>query len=187
MDVSSKSPAPPDGVKTGDASGGAGAVEGEGPMPDGRGARTFAGRAVSSLSERHGHSRCIMCGESNPWSLRLAFEPDGQGGVSAPFTGHPGLQGYRGILHGGVTAALLDSAMTHCLFHHGVEAFTADLHVRYLHAIACCACLEIKGVLVSSRAPLYRMRAEILQGGDVMAWGEAKFLVRKGEAQWPKA
>ena len=71
------------------------------------------------IGRQHGHRACLLCGDTNPWSLGLAFEPDGEGGVRTTFEPHERLQGYDGLLHGGVAAALLDSAMTHCLIPPG--------------------------------------------------------------------
>lgn len=50
----------------------------------------------------------------------------------ATFSGNPGLQEYEGQLHGRVISSLLDAAMTHCLFHHGIEAVTGELYVRFV-------------------------------------------------------
>ncbi|MBP7865566.1 MAG: PaaI family thioesterase [Acidobacteria bacterium] len=132
-----------------------------------------------TLSVRNNHGRCLLCGDRNPWSLRLSFQPDGEGTVETRFTGHGGLQGYDGMLHGGVIAALLDAAMTHCLFHQGIQAVTGDLHVRYLHAVPCDADLEIRSRVTASHPPLYRLEAQILVGGRVAAWSEAKFVRRR--------
>jgi acyl-coenzyme A thioesterase PaaI-like protein len=62
-------------------------------------------------------------------------EVDRDGAVHTVFKAHEGLQGYRGILHGGVITALLDAAMANCLFLKGVEALTGDLHVRFLKPV----------------------------------------------------
>ena len=140
---------------------------------------------VYSISAAHGHSQCLMCGEFNPCSLHLSFILADDGSVSARFNAHSRLQGYTGILHGGVIASLLDAAMTHCLFHHGIEAVTADLHVRYAQAIACDACLDIWAASIESRPPLFRLRGEIAQDGHLMAWSEAKFLLRQGAQPLP--
>jgi acyl-coenzyme A thioesterase PaaI-like protein len=130
------------------------------------------------ISTQNGHSRCLLCGERNPFSLRLVFEADDEGGVKTRFKSHDGLQGYDEMLHGGVIAALLDAAMTHCLFHHGVQAVTGDLHVRFVNPVSCDASLEIRAWVVSSRPPLYRLRAEITQDRRIMAWAESKFIRR---------
>jgi acyl-coenzyme A thioesterase PaaI-like protein len=101
--------------------------------------------------------------------------------VSARFRPKRELQGYKGILHGGMTAALLDAAMTHCLFRRGVEAMTADLHVRFVQPIPCEALVDVRGWILSEAPPLYRVRAELLVGRRVMAWAEAKFLRRQSQ------
>ncbi len=96
------------------------------------------------LSARYGHGRCVICGDMNPKSLRLSFNPMNDGGVRASFMAYAELQGYTDILHGGVTASLLDAAMTHCLFQKGVEAVTGELNIRYLRPIPCGSVLEIR-------------------------------------------
>ena len=86
------------------------------------------------------------------------------------FQARPTLQGYTGILHGGVVASLLDSAMAHCLFHHGVQGLTGDLHIRFVRPIACHLAVEIQAWILSVHGPLYRLRAEVLRDQRVMAW-----------------
>ena len=130
----------------------------------------------ASLSASHGHSQCLLCGELNPRSLHLSFQAAGDGAVKTRFQAGPGLQGYAQFLHGGVIAAILDSAMTHCLFHKGIRAVTGDLQVRFLRPIACQASLEIRAWVLSSYPPLYRLKAEITVDEILMAWAEAKFL-----------
>jgi hypothetical protein len=121
------------------------------------------------------HSHCLMCGEQNPLSLRLCFEPDGNGAVFTIFKAHEGLQGYHGIIHGGVISALLDSAMANCLFHQGVEALTGVLHVRFLKPVPCTASVDIRAWVETSLPPLYQLRAELIYQETVMAWAEGKF------------
>jgi len=132
----------------------------------------------ATFSTRNGHARCLLCGEQNPASLKLRFVAGSGGTVSAKFKSHAGLQGYNDVLHGGVIAALMDSAMTHCLFHHGVQGLTGDLHVRYLRPVSCGATVEIRAAIVSSRPPLYVLKAELLLQEAVMARAEAKFMQR---------
>jgi acyl-coenzyme A thioesterase PaaI-like protein len=124
------------------------------------------------------HAHCLMCGACNPRSLGLSFEVDGDA-VRTTFQARPTLQGYTGILHGGVVASLLDSAMTHCLFHHGVRGLTGDLHVRFVWPVPCDAPVEVCAWILSVAGPLYRMRAELRHDQRVMAWAEAKFMQRR--------
>jgi acyl-coenzyme A thioesterase PaaI-like protein len=117
-----------------------------------------------------------MCGSQNPWSLGLCFKPDDTGKVCAHFQAREVFQGYDGILHGGVISGLLDAAMTHCLFHQGVHALTAELHVRFLEPIPCSALLEVRAWPLPGRPPLFIAAAEVLQGDRIMASGTAKFM-----------
>lgn len=135
------------------------------------------------IAARNGHAACVMCGTDNPWSLGLAFEPDGKGGVAAVFRPHARLQGYGGILHGGVSAALLDSAMTHCLFHRGVRAVTADLRVRYVHEVPYHMDVRLRAWVVDETPPLYRLKAELASGGRVLVWAQATFCLAEGKGQ----
>ena len=127
------------------------------------------------ISSRNGHSRCLLCGHLNPRSLNLSFQVAEKGVVRTRFLPSSALQGYEGILHGGVIASLLDTAMTHCLFHHGIRAVTGDLHVRFVQPVCCHVALEIQGWVVASHPPLHRLRGEIILGEKIVAWAEAKF------------
>lgn len=131
------------------------------------------------LSASNGHGGCLLCGNRNPRSLNLAFQPTGDGRVGTRFKTHAELQGYDGILHGGVIASLLDAAMTHCLFHLGVQAVTGDLRVRFVQSVPCDVSLDIHAWLLSSHPPLHRLRAEITLEKRTMAWAEAKFMQRR--------
>ena len=68
--------------------------------------------------------------------LALHYAPLPDGSVSAKFLGHSALEGYSGLLHGGVIAAMLDGAMTNCLFARGIRGLTAELKVRYHESVA---------------------------------------------------
>lgn len=77
---------------------------------------------------------CFVCGVENPIGLHLHFYQTAPGEVTADLNLPEIYQGYPGIVHGGVIAAMLDEAAGRS--HMGpVEAprfmFTAKLDVRY--------------------------------------------------------
>ncbi len=127
----------------------------------------------------NGHAHCLLCGARNSGSWGLRFCAAGDGTVQATFQAHPGLQGYEGLLHGGVVAALLDAGMTHCLFHHGIQAVTGDLHIRFVEPVPCRAALRIRALVQRATPPLYRLRAELLCDEHLMAWAEGRFMQRR--------
>ncbi len=142
-----------------------------------------SGPAAAALSALNRHGRCLLCGEHNPASLGLVFAAQPDRSVRARFAGRRDLQGYDGLLHGGVIAALLDAAMTHCLFHRGVRALTADLRVRYREPVPCDAEVELVAWVVVPGPPVHRLRAELRRAGRVLAWAEAKFLPQAARAE----
>ena len=131
---------------------------------------------TGTVSARNGHSRCLICGRLNPRSLNLSFQVKEDGGVETEFSPSPELQGYQGVLHGGVIASLLDAAMTHCLFHNDIKAVTGDLHVRYVHPIPCEAPLHIHAEITTAYSPLYCLESEIISDQVVMARAKVKFM-----------
>lgn len=64
------------------------------------------------------HRNCVVCGTVNGRGLRLDFRTSEDGSVQATFDCREAYAGYANVLHGGVVSALLDGAMTNCLFAH---------------------------------------------------------------------
>lgn len=124
----------------------------------------------------HGH--CVACGVENSSSLKLQFHPVDEQTVEGTFVGGSHLQGYEGILHGGIVATLLDSAMAHCLFQKNIKGVTADLRVRFLHSIPCMSKVTIKAWVTCAVSTLYELKGEVLLDGKVMAKAKAKFMER---------
>lgn len=125
------------------------------------------------------HPHCLLCGSKNPQGLHLRFIVDEDDHVSARFKGNDILQGYDGILHGGVIASLLDSAMMNCLFYQGIKAVTGELTIRYRYSVPCHAELELRARISAVKQPLFKMESELVMDGRVMAEATAKFMEQK--------
>ena len=122
------------------------------------------------------HPHCVVCNPANPAGLGTEFTLQPDGSVTAEFLGGAVFEGYPGLLHGGVTAALLDGAMTNCLFAHGIEALTAELTVRYRHPVDVRGSIAVRARLTESRGDLHLLRAELRQEGQVKATALGKFI-----------
>ena len=122
------------------------------------------------------HPHCVVCSSANPMGLNQEFAVQPDGSVEGTFVGSDVFEGYAGLLHGGVTAALLDGAMTNCLFARGVQALTAELTVRYRDPVAADGPITTRARLVESRGRLHLMRAELWQEGRVKATALGKFI-----------
>jgi len=108
----------------------------------------------------------------------LEFDVNGDGSVTASFLGNAALEGYQGLLHGGMIASLLDGAMTNCLFAHGLVAVTAELKVRYSNPVKTGCEMAVRAWIEEPHPPLYLMRAELKQEHCVKAIASAKFIER---------
>ncbi|MGL1930864.1 MAG: PaaI family thioesterase [Desulfotalea sp.] len=131
---------------------------------------------ISTAEQTIFHDNCFACGKKNPLSLGLTFKQIDDKTIQASFTGNLNLQGYDGILHGGIISTLLDSAMANCLLLKDVKGVTADLRVRFLHSIPCTSKLSIKAWITCAVSSLYELKAEVKVNGKVMAKARAKFM-----------
>ena len=87
-------------------------------------------------------------------------------------------QGYDGLLHGGVISAVLDSAMTNCLFAHGIVAVTGELTVRFLQPVLLTHEAVVQANIKESFPPLHCMEARLMQKGRIVARATARFMER---------
>ncbi len=92
---------------------------------------------------------CFACGMDNPIGLKLQFYQTAPDEVTAEFTAPEDYQGYPGILHGGVTATILDEAVGRAFM--GTDPtdsnfmYTAELTVKYKKKIPVGKPLKIVG------------------------------------------
>jgi acyl-coenzyme A thioesterase PaaI-like protein len=129
-------------------------------------------------TQAEAHPYCFVCSGSNPMGLALRYRVEPDGSVAAMFLGNCALEGYAGLLHGGVVAALLDGAMTNCLFARGVAGRTAELKVRYHAGVKAAETVTVRAWLEEESHGLYQLRAKLTQGSTVKASATAKFMER---------
>jgi acyl-coenzyme A thioesterase PaaI-like protein len=122
------------------------------------------------------HAECYACGPNNNDGFGLVFRTSPSSAVEADFHCDLKYQGYPGFLQGGVVATLLDSAMTHCLFQRGVMAMTGRMYIQFKKPVRIGEMVQIKADLLEQRGPLYRLWAEVAQGGSLCAKASATFM-----------
>jgi uncharacterized protein (TIGR00369 family) len=141
-------------------------------------ATTEPAQALLERTRGAAHPSCAVCGRSDECGLGLNFRLQDDGSVEATFRCRRAHQGYTGMLHGGITSALLDGAMTNCLFAHGVAAVTGEMKVRFRHSIDLLRPVTVHGRLARWQPPLYVVEAEVLQDGRRKANAEGRFMER---------
>lgn len=98
------------------------------------------------------HTRsCFVCGEANPLGLNLRFETDGKI-VRARFTPRAEHNGFKGVVHGGLIATVLDEIMVWaCAVPTRRFMFCAEMNVRFLRPMPPGAEVRLTGELVADR------------------------------------
>lgn len=121
------------------------------------------------------HPACIACRPTDAGGLGLRFVTQAEGCVVAEFPCDAHYQGYPDRLHGGIVATLLDAAMTHCLFAHGLKGVTGRLNVRFRHPVVVGKVATVRAWIERDARPLLLMAAELSQEGEIRARAEGKF------------
>jgi len=122
------------------------------------------------------HPLCVVCGHANDFGLKLQFVLQDDGAVEAAFGCDAPFEGYEGFLHGGVTASLLDGAMTNCLFAHGIAAVTGELTIRFHQPICIGTPLKVRAWIARCSSRLHMVEGTLIQDGDIKASGVGKFI-----------
>jgi len=81
------------------------------------------------------YSNCFVCGQGNGRGLKLMLR-NVNGRAEADFTPDRSLEGYDGVVHGGIVSSLLDEVMVWSAFYTtGFHAVTAELTVRFVRPV----------------------------------------------------
>ncbi len=126
---------------------------------------------------------CFVCGLNNPIGLKLDFETDGTRVRTRAVFGSEHV-GFKGTVHGGFIATLLDEVM---VWACGVQtkrfAYCAELTVRFLEPIKPGDELLATGELTANRRNrLFETSGRLEnQAGTVLATATAKYLPIKGD------
>jgi uncharacterized protein (TIGR00369 family) len=131
-------------------------------------------RSMSEISNRV-HPNCVVCSPSNINGLQLEFVSKEDGGITATFTCGKDLEGYPGVVHGGIVSSILDGAMGHCMFSRGQAAVTVEITTRFRHPIITNQKATVSANITSFSHSLCLLEAEIVQNGKVKATAKAKF------------
>ncbi|TCV24310.1 PaaI family thioesterase [Vibrio crassostreae] len=86
------------------------------------------------------------------------------------------VEGYDGIMQGGIVTTLHDSAMLHCLFQNSINAMTVSLTSRFHHPIAIGQELEVRAQWVKSRRNIHFLESKITQNGKLCSSAQSQFM-----------
>lgn len=114
------------------------------------------------LNDNTDYQRCFVCGRRNPYGMQLQFRLENDTVVS-DFQPREEYQGFPGVIHGGIVAAVLDEALNRAaaLGEHPTWTMTGRLEVRYRRYVP-------YGPLLRVRASLATQRGRLVQATGVL-------------------
>lgn len=136
------------------------------------------------MSKQANALHCFVCGVRNPLGLKMKFYEHQPGEVSAEIVVPEQYQGYPGVVHGGVIAAMLDEVSGRSFMGGGPPRFlvTARLNIRYRKPVPVGARLMLKGHAGEDRGRVALATGEIYnEAGDLLAEAEIVLAEMPGE------
>ena len=115
---------------------------------------------------------CFICGRKNPHGLYMTFYDNGVDEVISEYTVSEDYQGYPGIVHGGIVAAMLDEAVGRVamIADHHHFMMSVKLAVKYRQPVPTETPLKVNGRIVKLRGRLGKAVGEIrLPDGSLLA------------------
>jgi uncharacterized protein (TIGR00369 family) len=121
-----------------------------------------------------GSKTCFVCGRENPVGLKMDFYSTGAGHTRAELTVPAQYEGYPGVVHGGIIAAILDETGGRALMGDFSQFMvTAQLNVRYRKPVPSETPLVALGKAGQRRGRVSYAHSEIQnEDGDVLADAE---------------
>lgn len=126
---------------------------------------------------------CLVCGIENDFGLKTKFFEMENDEVVALFTPHKFLQSYPNILHGGISATILDETIGRAIMiKYGQESFgvTIELHLKYRKPVPLDQELKVIGRLTNDKGRIFEGTGELyLPNGEVAVSATGKYMKRE--------
>ena len=121
-----------------------------------------------------GSKTCFVCGRENPIGLMMDFYTTSPGECRTELSIPEAYEGYPGVVHGGIIAAILDETGGRAHMTDPTRFMvTAQLNVRYRKPVPSATPLEILGFAGERRGKVSNARSQIRnKDGEVLAEAE---------------
>jgi uncharacterized protein (TIGR00369 family) len=137
--------------------------------------KTHIEREGTALHRQPNSRNCFVCGLESAVGLKVRFDDNGVDEVQVKYTVDDQYQGYPGVVHGGVVAAMLDEVAGRVMMidDHNRFFMTARMTLRYRRPVPTETELTMVGRLVSETRRAVQAHAEVrLPDGSVAAEAE---------------
>ena len=129
------------------------------------------------MSKLPNYHACCVCGDQNPAGLNVRFHVE-EDIVWTTYTPEEKHMGYKGIMHGGVLAALLDETMGWApALANRRFCVTAELNIQYLKPAMNSGDLRVTGWVTADRKRIWETAGEIVDAeGNLLARATGKYV-----------
>jgi uncharacterized protein (TIGR00369 family) len=128
---------------------------------------------------------CLVCGVDNPLGLRGRFYELETGELAGLFSPREEHQSYPHLLHGGISAAILDETIGRAIIiaHPGTWGVTAEFTIRYRRPVPSDGEVRAIGRITRDTPRVFEGTGEIiLEDGTVAVEAAGKYVKRPLEA-----
>lgn len=134
-------------------------------------------------------ANCFVCGVSNPLGLNMKFYLTNPGEITAEYTVPFDYQGYPGVVHGGIVAAMLDEVCSRAHMTGDPPRFmyTARLDIRYRKNVPIEQPLRIIGRIEKTKSRSATSKGSILNSEGVILAEAVALLINLPEEVFESA
>jgi len=131
-----------------------------------------------------GYRNCFVCGEENPFGLKITFFKD-KNKVKAEFIPESKHQGFRGIVHGGILFSILDEIMGRtAIITKGVMTLTVEINIKYRKKALVGKKIIFTAQMTKDLGRMIEAQAKArLEDGTLLTEAKGKFIVISPEMQ----
>ena len=129
------------------------------------------------------YNNCFVCGPHNPIGLKLVFLSEGNRAWT-DYVPESRFEGYKGILHGGIVATILDEVMIKAALARGITCVTASMEVRYKSPAFLASKFHFEAEVTSVRGRIIETVGSMVdEKGNLIAEAKAKYMTVPADLQ----
>ncbi len=122
---------------------------------------------------------CLLCGKNNAFGLKLHFDIDKETKTAKAKVIVPKMfNGFNGVVHGGITCALLDEIGFYACRSLNVVTVTISLNTKFKAPVPIETELLLRGKVIKERSRSIQTFSELILGDKILASAEGEFFVK---------
>jgi acyl-coenzyme A thioesterase PaaI-like protein len=134
---------------------------------------------MENLKNLEDNDMCFACGKKNTNGLHLEFSfIEQKKRIETTFMPSDAYQGWKGVLHGGIIATLVDESMAKLAQRLGYRALTASLDIRFKDVAKTSDPLHVRAEIAKhTKKLLYAKAVAVREDGGIIAEAQARLMI----------